>query len=225
MSCFKSLLSFAFVAVMAFPLCFSSGAAKADVFVWQNPDKGVSVSFPDRWAVMSNLNSEEILRIAGPVKVGAVEHPQCRIRVQDDNRFKMHPVSHAGDIQAAVFGRDYWDEYVLGFKDAQINGFADGGSLGRGYASYADITFDSYEHPKMIRRGIAFVSFYNSQAHVIECSVERDAYMKWVPVFMNIVKSVDFDPVSMPFKHGAYRDFYEGRSIIEGYKPVDDYIF
>jgi len=220
MSCIKSLFLLAFVLSV-----FAPQVARADVFVWQNPDKNVSISFPDRWGIVSNHEPDEVLRIAAPVKLGEVENPQCRVRVNDDHRFKSYSVAHWDHIQRAAFSRDFWNDYALGFKVAQVNSVSDGGGLGRGFASYADITFDSHEHPRMIRRGFAFVSLYNNQVHVVECSVERDSYERWRPTFMSIVKSVDFDPVSMPFKRGEYRDFYAEQSVIKGVRPAGDYIF
>jgi len=219
MSYTKSLFSLAFAAVFAFPI-----VGHADIFVWKNVDKDISLSFPDRWGIVSNHQADEILRIAAPEMTGSREDAKCRVRVRDDQRFKMHPVSHGDEIQRLHYGADFWENYSSEFKHYQINHVQNDAGLGRGNASFADITFASYEHPKMVRRGIAFASLYNHQVHIIECSAEASSYAKWYPQFMGIVKSVDFKS-KQPFKRGLYRDFYEGQTVIEGRRAVDAYTF
>ena len=219
MSYTKPLFLFIFIAFLASPV-----VAKADIFVWQNQDKDVSLSFPDRWALVSHIADDEVLRIAAPAVTGRTENAQCRLRVRDDNRFKMHPVTHSDEIQRLYYGIEFWDRYVSEFKHAHINRFENNAGLGRGFASFADILYESHEHPKMIRRAIAFVSMYKNQVHIFECSAEESSYYKWYPSFMGILKSVDFKP-DIPQKQGFYRNFYGGETIIHGRREIDDYSF
>lgn len=219
MSSLKSLFLLGFVGLVAV-----SHQAKADVFVWQNQDKDVSVVFPDRWGIVNNHQYDEILRIAAPSIKGQHEEAQCRIRVRDDHRFSMHPISHSDEIQRVHFSDDFWSEYVSEFAGARIHQVTNNAGLGRGFASFADITFESQEHPKMIRRGIAFASLYQSQLHIFECSAEQSAYDKWHYSFLGILKSIDFKSKE-PLKRGFYRDFYKGKTTIEGRTPLDFYTF
>ena len=220
MSYAKSLFLCIFTLLVVVP-----GMARADIFVWQNQDMNVSLTYPDRWGVVNNHAADEVLRIAAPAVSGVVEAPQCRMRVRDDTRFKMHPVSHGDEIQRHYYSLEFWDDYITDFKHAHVNLVQNNAGLGRGNASYADITFESHEHPKMIRRGLAYVALYNNQVHIVECSAEKSAYYKWYPAFMGIIKSVDFDQVSIKEPYGYYRDFYQGRSVIKGRRPIDDYTF
>ena len=219
MSYKKSLFSIALAAVLTFP-----AIAQADVFVWKNYEKDISLSFPDRWGIVNNHHEDEILRIAAPAITGFGEGAKCRVRVRDDHRFQMHPISHRDEIQRVHYGLEFWDDYTTEFKHAHINQVQNNAGLGRGHASFADITFESYEHPKMLRRGIAFVSHYQNQAHIVECSAEERSYAKWYPMFVGIIKSVDFKG-SSAFKHGFYRNFFGGSTTIEGRRAVDAYSF
>ena len=219
MSSLKSLFLLGFVGLVSLP-----GAAVADVFVWNSHDKDVSVAFPDRWGIVNNHQEDEILRIAAPAITGQVEEAQCRIRVREDGRFKMHPVSNGDEIQRQHYGVEFWETYANEFKHAHFNHIQNNAGLGRGFASFADITYQSYEHPQMVRRGIAFASLYQNQAHIVECSVEQSSYMKWYPSFMGVIKSVDFKSMQ-PFKRGFYRDFYAGSTTIEGRRAMDAYTF
>jgi len=219
MSVYKILFSFGFLAVLVFPTL-----AKADAFVWKNYAHDVSLSFPDEWGVVSNLASDEILRIAAPQGVNEFDKPQCRLRVRDDNRFKMYPVAYSGNIQRTEFSTDFWVDYASEFAGANINHVQDNAGLGRGFASFADIVYETQENPKMVRRGIAFASLYQNKVRIFECSAEQSAYIKWYPSFMSILKSIDFKGMQ-PFKRGFYRDFYAGKTVIHGRRDVDDYTF
>lgn len=200
-------------------------AAQAEVFIWKNQDVNVSMMYPDRWSVVNNYAYDEVVRIAAPVVSDRVEEAQCRMRVRDDERFKMHPVSHSDEIQRQYFGLEFWDRYIDEFKTSHVNVAQNNVGLGRGFASYADVIFESYEHPRMTRRGIIFASLYNNQVHILECSVQHESFDKWYPTFIKIAQSVDFDWVSTRTKHGFYRNFYGGKTTIKGRRPIDDYEF
>ena len=219
MSLNKSLFSFAFAAVMAFPVI-----ANADVFVWKSQEKDVALAFPDRWSIVGNIAEDEILRIAAPAVTGRAEDARCRLRVKDDKRFMMHPVSHSRAIQREHFSEDFWNEYSGEFKNYQLNHVQDNAGLGHGFASYADITYEDFGQPRMIRRGIAFATLYQNQLHVFECSSEIGAFEKWYPLFLGVVKSVDFKG-AVPFKRGYYRHFYDGETVIHGRREIDNYTF
>ena len=215
----KSLFSLAFVAVLAFPV-----VANADVFAWQNQEKDVSLSFPDRWAIVGNISNDEILRIAAPSAKDESEDARCSLRVSDENRFQMYPVSYSGALQREYVSEDFWTRYSGEFKNYQINHVQDNAGLGRGFASYADVTYEDYGQPRMIRRGVMFASLYQNQLHVLECSSEIGAFEKWYPSFLGIVKSVDFQS-TVPFKRGYYRHFYDGETVIHGRRELDNYTF
>ena len=200
-------------------------AAQAEVFVWKNHDYNVSVIYPDRWSIINNQAYDEILRIAAPVVSDRVEEAQCRVRVRDDQRFKMHLISHSDEIQRQYFGLEFWDKYINEFKTSHVNVVQNNVGLGRGAASYVDMIFESYEYPLMTRRGIAFASLYENQVHILECSVQHESFDKWYPTFMKIAQSVGFDRVSTLTKHGYYRNFYGGKTTIKGRRPIDDYEF
>ena len=219
MSINKPLFSLAFAAVMAFPVI-----GHADIFVWQNQEEDVSLTFPDSWAIVSNLEHDEVLRIKAPAVTGKFEDAECRLRVEEDGRFKMHPVSHSGALQREHFGIEFWDDYVAEYKHAGIHLVKNNVGIGRGFASMADITYEGFGEPKAIRRAVVFASHYDNRLHLFECSSEQAAFEKWYPSFMGILKSVDFKPM-VPFERGYYRDFYGGETVIHGKREIDDYSF
>lgn len=214
------------LSVFALALCLVvPTVAQADIFVWHNQDADVSMTYPDRWGVLNNQAYDEVLRIAAPTVSERFEEAQCRMRVRKDERFKMHPISHSDELQRQYYSGEFWEDYTNEFKYGQINHVQNNAGLGRGFASFADITFESFEHPRMMRRGIAFVSLYENQVHIIECSVEQKAYSIWYPSFMDIIKSVDFDGNDAVYRNGYYRNFYEGATVIKGRRPMDSYVF
>ena len=224
MSVLHSIKKFLSIGALAAAVLFPA-AAKADFFVWQNEEENISLSFPDRWALVSNLGHDEILRIAAPSITGRYDEAQCRMRVRDDLRFSMHPRSNSRALQRVHFGTSFWDAYMNEFEYAQINGFYNDAGVGRGFASHVDITFESFENPRMLRRGIAFVSLYENKVHIFECSAEESAYARWHSSFLDILKSVDFKGNEALYRNGYYRNFYDEKRMLRGVRVQDDYTF
>jgi len=198
--------------------------AQAEKFVWKNAAEDISLEFPDRWATVSTVYDDELIRIAAPAVSGSDDDVKCRVRVREDGRFKMHPISHSGALQRTYVSDAFWQEYAHEFKHARINDVQDNDGLGRGFASQVDMTFESFEHPKIIRRAMAFASLYNNKVHIFECSAKDNAFFAWKPLFLNILQSVDFKSFA-PYPHGLYRNFYEDESVIRSFTPEEDFVF
>lgn len=199
-------------------------SAQAETFSWKNTAEDISLKFPDRWATVSTVYDDELLRIAAPADTGSMDDVKCRVRVRDDSRFKMHPISHSAALQRTYVSEAFWTDYMNEFKNSRINMVKDDQGFGRGFASQIDMTFESYEHPRIIRRGMAFASLYNNKIHILECSAKESAFLEWRPAFLNVLQSVDFKPFA-PYKRGYYRDFYKDQSVIYGMGDVKDYHF
>ncbi|MFK7839068.1 MAG: hypothetical protein AB8B83_01955 [Bdellovibrionales bacterium] len=219
MSLLKSLLFCA----TALPFAFST-SVKADIFHWQNQQEGISAAFPDRWHLETNLAYDEVFRISAPAVTDRFEDAQCRMRIRDDGRFKMHSVRNSGAIQRQHYGLEFWEHYLEDQRHAAVNYVKNDTGVARGYASMADLTFESFIQPRSIRRAIAFASHYQNRAYIVECSAEQASFEKWYPSFMGIIKSVDFRSMT-PFKNGAYRNFYGDELVVHGAREIDDYIF
>lgn len=212
---FKSIL------VILIPLV-AGAPARADVFKWQDPQVGLSVTFPDEWRRTSAQQPDDIITILAP---GTADQAMCRIRVNGDRRFVVYPREYAASIQRTAVSRGFWENYVGAYDGAVINDMRDEAGLGSGFASWADVTFNSTV-PEGQKRGILFASNYGGRNFVFECSANHAAFDKWYPAFRSVLKSVEFKPAYAPRVNAGYRDFQnDGDLRIHGEKPLDLYIY
>ncbi len=213
----KSITLAAFLMTLAIP------QAKADIFVWRDPDSKLTLSYPDTWRQVHNQKPDDVVTIAAP---GDNDFATCRVRVSEDRRFVIYPRHFAGELQRVNYSRDFWENYVGEFSGAEINGVWDNAGLGDGFASFADVSFVSSTGPKMQKRGLMFATVYNDKAYIAECSSETGSYANWYKPFLSFVKSVDFRDEYVANPNGEYRDFYSDKPLrIRGRKDTDLYTY
>lgn len=173
----------------------TAAPAMADVFVWQHHETGASVTFPDRWAVVGNQKSDDVLTIAAP---GQRDFASCRMRIRDEGRFTIYPRKFDAALQRMHVSQDFWQQYFAEYDGTQIYRAYDGAGLGDATASRVEVGFITPGSPKMLKRGIVQAGLYDNKLYVFECSAENGAYLKWRPVFTEIFKSVDIGKPSQP---------------------------
>jgi len=200
--------------------CASPRMARADVFYWENAAGDMSVTYPDTWRPSNNQSAGDILTVYG---AGAHEYATCRVNDQKEGRFKIYPIDFSRPIQHLHFSQKYWDDYFAQYKDPVVTTMRDDAGLGSGFASMAEVSYETAQGARMMRRGIAFVSFYNNHVYTVECSAEASAYEKWRDSFLSFAKSVDFKPHTNYAITGYYRDFDEDKTLkISGRTVLDD---
>lgn len=199
----KFLLSSALVALSFLPAV----SARADVWFWQDDKTGLTVTFPDTWAMITNRAPDDILTIAAP----GGDRAMCRIRAREDRRFMIYPVSYMSSVQKVAYSREFWERYMNGDYDlVSLDAVQDGAGLGRGNASYAVATFDAPGPENgTLKRGLMFAALYNDTAYIADCSADASAYNVWAPAFQGIMKSIDFKKVYHERPTGHYRKFLE----------------
>lgn len=181
-------------------------AAFADVFVWQDAETGLSLSFPDTWSVANTADSDDIIRIIAPSRDNEAE---CRVRVRTDRRFVIYPPRYDASVQKVAYDRAFWVDFLdQEYTEPTIETFNGSGGLGRGYGSSVLASFIvSGPESDSAKRGVAFAALYRDRAYIAECSALRGAYDKWNPIFRDIVKSIDFHKQSHELPTGHYRNF------------------
>ncbi|MCC6597981.1 MAG: hypothetical protein IT559_04255 [Alphaproteobacteria bacterium] len=195
--------------------------ASAEVFYWQDPGSKMSLSFPDRWAQVSNQYPGDVITIAAP---GRNEFAGCHVNVQDDRRFAIYPAGYDAHIQRRDFSMPYWESYYGIHNNVVFRDVYDNAGLGRGFASMAAASYETASGPKMMKRSIAFASYYNNRVYTVECSAEDSVYPKWHNAFQSIIKSIDFhDPTNARSSTGYYRDFLRDRTLkVRGQNVFED---
>ena len=201
----KTLLSLCSGALVLAALSTSfPQSAKADIFEFHDPQGRFQVTFPDRWRATSNQKADDVLVVKAP---GEHEYVECRVRVRPDNRYAVYPANYAPNIQHVAYSREFWENYLGDYNDVHVDAFHDDAGMGRGFASWADVSFTTAQGPLMEKRGIMFVSLYENNAFIIDCSAQKAAYEKWRPSFLSFIKSIEFTPITTPFRSGYYRNF------------------
>lgn len=217
----KSFLFGAFMCMCA--IAMAQTRAHAEIFYVESEEGGFSVTFPDTWKVISNQKPDDKITIAGP---GTYEFSTCRVRVRQDRRFVIFPSQFDDEIQRLAFSRKFWDDYVGEYDNVNINAFKDNSGLGQGYASMAEVTFDTAEGAIVKKRGLMFASLYHDHLFIVDCSAEESVYDKWRPAFLGIVKSINYEPLRDRYMHGHYRQRDEKDDlVIEGPTELDVYKF
>ncbi len=189
----------------------SAAPAKADYFVWQDPQSGASLTFPDTWKRLSTRKPDELVRLAGPDTQG---QPICRLRARADNRFTVYPVWLSDAVQQFAYSKDFWEEYTGEFDNVQFHSIEDHKGIGKAFASRAVVSYTPVNPDPFIQRtAIMFAGVYFDEAYVFDCSSEVSAFNKWLPLFESIAKSVDMRKTHHELATGDYRDFITNQRV------------
>jgi len=192
-------------ALTALTLLVFPAKAKADYFVWQDPETGLTMSFPDTWAVVSNHEDNDLVTIMPP---SGREHASCRVRANEDKRYLIYPPRFSSAIQRVDFSLGFWSDYLQEYTNPEIYNIQNGAGFGRGFASYATAGYESMvQGPYMRRKALMFVSLYDDDAYVIECSAHEESFASWKSIFLSIAGSVNFQQVDHIPAAGYYRNF------------------
>lgn len=210
------LKCFAIVALIL-GLAGTPQAARADYFVWNHPQTGLQITYPDTWKQVSNQDYNDVLTVMAP---SGRAHATCRVRIDDERRFLIYPPRYGDAVQKINFSDAFWDRYLQEYDNHSIDVVADEGGLGKGFASYAIASFDSaIPGPDMSRRALLFVSNYNDKLYVVECSSHADAFEEWKHLFLSVAGSVEFRKISNELTVGHYRNFLKDRNLL--FKDTD----
>ena len=179
--------------------------AKADYFLWEDSDSGLTMTFPDTWKRQQARHPNEVLRIAGPAN-GA--NPVCTVQTREDKRYTIYPADYGDAVQKTAVSIPFWQNYMTNYDDYTLDRVFDGGGLGRWLGSYAYGSYtqtDGTAH--MTRQAIMFASLYYDTLYTVECSTLNGAYDEWNPIFRSIIKSVDFKKTYHEHATGEYANF------------------
>ena len=212
-----------FISTLFCITALSATAAQAEIFFVEDRGNRFSLSFPDSWEKVGNQKPDDKLTVLGP---GANDFSACRVRTRPDRRFVIFPAQFDDAVQKTAVSRAFWNDYLGEYNDIDIKIVNDESGLGVGHASMAEATYETSGGPVVRKRGVMFASLYHDQLYVIECSAEASVYKKWVPTFMGIIKSVDFDKVRHQYSNGYYRNFMADPKLeVQGPKTLDVYTF
>lgn len=191
----------AFLVFLTFPV-----AAHADYFLWQDPDSGLTMTFPDTWKVQNNQKPDEVLTVMGPSNDFA--KPMCKVKVRSDKRYVVFPPEYGSDVQQVAVSQPFWEDYLGEYNDFHLARVHDGSGLGRWWASYALATYSRFDGTAyQQRRAIMFASLYNDKMYIVECAALNHSFEKYQNNFQSIIKSIDFKKAYHELVTGDYANF------------------
>ncbi len=191
---------FIFLALLAVPT-----SARADYFFWQDQKTGLSLTFPDTWKTVNNVNDDTIATIAGPAD-GA--QPVCRVDARPDKRYTIFPARYGDSIQKVAVSEKFWRAYLGQYDEYDLGVMHDGSGLGRWFASFALASYNKHFGTVLQpRKAIMFASLYNDTLYIVECSALSHGYERWENDFRGIIKSVDFKKAFHELPTGEYANF------------------
>lgn len=194
-------------------LCFmGASSAQAEVFFVEDQNDGFSVTFPDTWALTENQKADDKLTVTAP---GTNALASCRVRVREDRRFLIYPPTKFSDaVQKVGFSKKFWENYLGEYDDVNVEFFKDEAGVGEAFASMVEASYTTATGTIAHKRGIMFAGLYRDNVYILDCAAQEDAYAKWRPDFMGIIKSVDMRQEVHQKSHGAYRDFNSDADIV-----------
>ena len=224
---FKSRFS-RFFSLLGLGTCLLAAAptaAKADVFVYTDPDYKFMFSVPDSWAMSTPHTPNTRVRFTSPVPD---DHAYCEIAAQRDGRFQIYPKRHMGTAVNENFDAAFWtDEGRRRFDNPHILHVRYPAGIDKADSSMAQLAYDwpvSERTPSVAgpgdgdalrMRGVILAGVYGDTRYTMTCGASLDKYHRWSKVFGSIISSVTLDDRYTMFPTGYYRDF-----LADNYKKI-----
>jgi len=194
--------------VIALILLLFPVSTKAEVFVWTDPKLGIVMSFPDNWMRQTQTPDDLRLHVLAPQ---GLDHAACRVFASEDGKYLyvpprgQHQVA-AQEQDAAILQSLLADR--MGYTNVRLTGYQDLAGLGKGPATAAVSTYTkTLNGREYAMQSIQFGGYYGGLKSVFHCEALEQAWGRWSPLFMNMVKSFTFPARYASHPQGYYRDF------------------
>ena len=181
------------VLILSILMLFTVSSAEAEVFVWNDHETGLSLSYPDSWRRQVQLREDERLRIMQPQ---GHDFAQCALYTMDQT----DPLL---DNAAVV---DYFNN--RGVLDAVITKRTDNAGFGQTAAVYSEVNHSlSWAGQRWPMQAMVFDTISDGVRYSLVCSAVAGRLQRYRAFFLGIASSVDLQPVGHPLPYGLYRDF------------------
>ena len=169
---------------------FISLPARAEVFVWSDPQFGMTMSFPDDWMRQTQTPDDMRLYIRAPQ---GQDHAACRVFANKDGRFLYVPASAQHEVSAFVQDTKAAQALLNGrleYNNVRLVGYQNIGGLGKGPATVAVAQYTKDWNGKSYdMQSIQFGGYVNGIESAFHCEALQQSFARWHPLFMNMVKS------------------------------------
>ena len=177
-------------------------SAKAEVFVWKDAEFEISFVYPDLWREQLNGNPDVRLDILAPQ---AQDLARCKIFAKEDKRYMMYPQKYNRRINSIVYNMEGVRQHYIEKDTLSVITRDDFAGIGRADAVFAEVRFiDRSRAAAIPMQGLMFATLNGDMNFVIECEAAARNFEYWRPIFLNMVKSVDFPLWQDIHPHGLY---------------------
>jgi hypothetical protein len=201
--------------ILAACAAFVPFAAKAQVFVWQDPLYQTQVTFPDNWMRQAQLDADMRLFILAPQ---GQDHAACRLYTSFDGRFRDAPASYGQQVSTFVFTGDQIARELYNRRDVnnvRVASYGNGASLGASAAVMAQADFQKdWLGGTVPMHALVLASQYNGKHIFMSCETLSSAWPRWEPLMRQIFKSVSFPGAYAVEPNGLYRRFQDDGGVI-----------
>lgn len=176
-------------------------SAKADVFVYEDPDYDFKIMFPDDWRRMVASGEErfKIRPMHGEDKVS------CAINVVKDGRLTIYPKKYMQTAVALTLDDSFWKYDVLpDYTNYKVMTFYAPAGLGQGYATSLQWVWHDGVDPM---RAMSTAAIYGDMLYRFTCMATVAAFDKWQPQFGSIFDDIRLTEKYVPYATGYYRNF------------------
>lgn len=206
-----------FLSLMVLLACGTS--ARAEVFVWKDPQYDIKVTFPDNWMRQANLDDDLRLFILGPQ---GMDHAACRLYASHNGQFMDAPASAGQQVAAFVFdGNEIAREMYMRPDTSMVRlaSYTPNGTLGRAAAAMAQVDFQkTWGGQQYPMRALVLATQYYGNHILMSCETLASAWPQWETTMKGIFKSVDFPSAFAAQPYGLYRNFLHDGQI---YLPLN----
>lgn len=190
-------------------------SAKAEIFVWKDPQFDIKVTYPDNWMRQAQLDDDMRLFVLAPQ---GMDHAACRLYAAHDGLFMDAPAYAGQEVSGFVFSPAQVQKEMIMRPDTsavQVVGYSNGASLGQGAAVMANVNFmKSWAGMQFPMRALVVASQYHGDHVLMSCETLANAWTKWEPTMQAIMKSVSWPSAFAPEPNGLYRRFQDDGGVI-----------
>lgn len=195
----KILFSFFLIGLIG-----SFQTARAEVLVWNDPQFGISVTFPDTWAQGLAHRDYERLKVIAP---SGNDKVKCSLSAKKDQRYLIYPQSFMQEIINKERGKDFWLGHLSDYENIDIHRIMEDKGLGDGDATYATADYIKHDGVSPVQtRAFMFAGLYYDIAVIYHCEAPVQMYAQWQPEFAKIMSTIDYKKMYNEHITGHYRD-------------------
>ena len=169
--------------------------ARAEVFVWNDPQGDISLSFPDHWLRQAQFNPAQSLFISHP-QFSDMAH--CVMARQE----KADPLLNARVVLDQMHNR--------GFLNASIMAHRDNIAWAGRAATMTHIAYTATMNGRSAAmKAVQYTTRIKGDMVSLRCAAEASRFDAHMPLFAGVAGSVRSSITATPFANGHYRDFMQ----------------